>query len=363
MIPIADPEMTAAEIDEVTSVLEGGQLADGDRVRAFEDAFAAYCGTRCGVATSNGTTALHTALHAVGIGPGDRVVTTPFSFIATANAIRHVGAEPVFADVDPVTYNLDPDCVEALLRREGDTIDALVVVHLYGLPADMRRFTALADGYDLRLIEDAAQAHGATVDGQRVGSMGDAAAFSFYPTKNMTTGEGGMVTTDAPAVAERARRFVDHGRTEGYTHTSVGYNFRMTSIAAAIGTVQLARLPRFTERRRENAAYLSDALADSGVTVPQVPADRTHVYHQYTIRSERRDALRTHLADCGVGTGVYYPLCIHQQPAYATVETEHPTAERLTGEVLSLPVHPGVSRGELEQVAEAVGGFGPEVTT
>lgn len=328
-------------------------LADGPEVRAFEDEFASYCGAEHGVATANGTTALHAALCALGIGAGDRVATTPFTFIATANAVSLAGADVSFVDIDPETYNLDPDRLEERLE-DGERIDAVVAVHLYGLPADVRRLRELADEYDFALVEDAAQAHGATVDGERVGTFGDAACFSFYPTKNMTTGEGGMITTDDPDVAAGAAQFVDHGRTEGYEHETVGHNFRMTSIAAAIGRVQLDRLPEYTERRRSNAELLSAELADAPVRTPTVPDGRTHVFHQYTVRHEDRDGLKAGLADRDVGAAVYYPTPVHRQAAYRGTTADLPESEAAAEEVLSLPVHPHLSEDEIREVAAAV---------
>jgi len=361
-IPIADPAVGEAEQDAVRSVLHDGQLADGPVVREFEDAFAGYCGTDHGVAAANGTAALHAALVALGVGPGDRVVTTPFSFVATANAIRLAGGEPVFADADPETYNLDPDAVESALQREDD-VAAVLAVHLYGRPAPMDRLSELADEHDVALVEDAAQAHGAALGGRRAGSLGDVACFSFYPTKNMTTGEGGMITTDREAVAEAAARFVNHGRGaapdggSGYEHVDLGHNLRMTSIAAAIGLVQLERLPRFVRARRRNAGRLTEALADVPVGTPADPPDGRHAYHQYTIKHDDRDGLAAHLEDAGVSTGVYYPKPIHEQPAYAGVEASAPVAERLAERVLSLPVHPGLTERDVARVAEAVAAY------
>jgi dTDP-4-amino-4,6-dideoxygalactose transaminase len=356
VISIAAPEIRDAERERVLRVLDSGQLAAGDQVEAFQREFADYCGADHGVATSNGTTALHAALHALGVGEGDTVVTTPFSFIATANAIRFCGARPVFVDIDPRTYNLDPDAVAETLRTRDD-VAAVLAVHLYGLPAAMGELRSLADEHGVALVEDAAQAHGARYRGEPVGSLGDAACFSFYPTKNMTTGEGGMVTTDDPEVAERTERFADHGRTEGYRHAEVGHNFRMTDIAAAIGRAQLERLPDLVERRRANAELLTERLADTPVTTPVEPADCRHAYHQYTIRTADREALRAHCREAGVGTGVYYPIAIHDQPAYEGYDLELPAVARATDEVLSLPVHPALSRDELEQVARAVRSF------
>ena len=356
MIPIANPDIGQAEHERVQEVLDSGMLADGPVVREFEDEFADYCGVEHAVATSNGTTALHTAFEALGIGDGDRVVTTPFSFIASANAIRLAGGEPVFADIDPETYNLDPDAVEATIHECDGDVAAILAVHLYGLPADMARLRALADEYDVALVEDAAQAHGATVDGQRVGSIGDVACFSFYPTKNMTTGEGGMLTTDDEAIAERAKRFVNHGRTESYEHAEVGHNYRMTSIAGALGIAQLEKLPDYIEDRRANAAALTDGLADAGVQTPTAPDGRTHVYHQYTVRAEDREALTDRLDEHDVGYGVYYPIPIHEQPAYADVDADAPAAERAANEVLSLPVHPELDDTDLAAIINAVAG-------
>ena len=354
-VPIADPEMGEREIERVREVMESGRIADGPEVRAFEEEFAAFCGADRGVATSNGTTALHAAFEALGVGPGDKVVTTPYSFVASANAVRLAGAEPVFADIEAETFNLDPEAVEEVVRREDD-VAAVMPVHLYGLPADMDHLLDVADDYGLAVLEDACQAHGAEFRDRRVGSLGDAACFSMYPTKNMTTGEGGMITTDRDDVAERAESFVNHGRPPegGYRHVRVGHNFRMTSLAAAIGRVQLDRLADYNEARRSNAAYLTDALADADVVTPTEPDDRRHVYHQYTIRTEDRDGLADYLDDAGVGTGVYYPTPIHRQPAYEDVSHDAPVAERTADRALSLPVHPNVSEQDLRTIASTI---------
>ncbi|WP_049970216.1 DegT/DnrJ/EryC1/StrS family aminotransferase [Haladaptatus cibarius] len=354
MIPIADPELGAEEIESAIDCLESGQLADGPEVRTFESEFADFCGAEFGVAASNGTTALHAAFAALEIGEGDTVVTSPFSFVASANAIRLAGAEPVFADIDPATYTLDPYATEEAVREHE--ADAILPVHLYGLPANMGHLEDIAETHDIPLIEDAAQAHGAAFDGQPVGSFGDAACFSFYPTKNMTTGEGGMVTTDRRDVAERAASFINHGRTAGggYDHVRLGHNFRMTSMAAAIGRVQLSRLPEYNETRRANAAYLSDRLRGSSVTTPVEPDDRRHVYHQYTVRTDDREGLKQYLESAGVGTGVYYPTPIHEQPAYRHVEHDAPISERAAEEVLSLPIHPGLSSDDVRTIASVI---------
>lgn len=354
MINIAQPILDEKEIERVSDVIRSGTIADGPEVREFEGEFAAYCGTAHGIATSNGTTALHAALSSLGIGAGDRVLTTPFSFVATGNVIRHVGAEPVFADIDSTTYNLDPESAREVATETP--VDAIIVVHLYGLPAEMDAFVELAEDLDIPLIEDAAQGHGARYDGQSVGTFGDAACFSFYPTKNMTTGEGGIVVTDQPRVAEHVRQFVNHGRTGTYDHSTVGYNFRMTSLEAAIGRVQLERLPGFIDRRRENATRLSAGLSDTNLVLPVEPSPAKHAFHQYTVRvrSGDRTRLADHLADHDIGSGVYYPTCIHEQQAYDGIDADAPRAEQAAQDVLSLPVHPSVSDAEIDRISTVI---------
>ncbi|WP_436346894.1 DegT/DnrJ/EryC1/StrS family aminotransferase [Natronorubrum sp. FCH18a] len=359
-VSIANPDISSDAIERVESVLEGGMLADGPEVRAFEDEFAAYCGADRGVATSNGTTALHAALEALDVEDGEGVITSPFSFIASANAIRLAGGTPVFADIDPETYTLDPDSVDQVLEERDDVV-GIMPVHLYGLAADMDAIGDLADEHELFVVEDACQSHGAEVDGDRVGSLGDAACFSFYPTKNMTTGEGGMITTDRDDVADRAAGFVNHGRDVGdgasYEHIDLGHNYRMTSMAGAIGRAQLERLPEFNRKRRENAAYYDEQLADLPIETPTEPEGYRHVYHQYTIRTDDREALAATLDEHGVDTAVYYDTPIHRQPAYETVSTAAatlPNAERAAETVLSLPVHPTLSEHDRRTVVDAV---------
>jgi dTDP-4-amino-4,6-dideoxygalactose transaminase len=354
MIPIADPELSDAAKERVTAVMDSGMLADGPAVREFEDEFAAYCETEQAVATANGTAALQAALKAADIGPGDTVLTTPFSFVASANAARLCGADVVFADIDPATYNLDTAAVRRRLEQLDGTVDAIIAVHLYGLPAEMGALRDIADDTNAVLIEDAAQAHGAAYNGTRVGGLGDVACFSFYPTKNMTTAEGGMITTDDEGLAERARQFINHGRTDSYEHATVGHNLRLTSLAAAIGHEQLDRLPTFNERRRHNAARLTEGLAETAFETPTEPADCRHVYHQYTIRVEDRDAVQASLDEHGVGSAVYYPTCIHEQPAYADFDGTYPNAEQAAADVLSLPVHPNVTDADIEQIIEVL---------
>lgn len=356
MIPLAKPLIDEAEHRAVAAVLDSGMLAQGPQVRAFEEAFAAMCGVAHAVATSSGTTALHLALLAHGIGPGDEVITTPFTFIASANSIRFVGATPVFVDIDPHSYTIDPAQVEAALTPRSR---AIMPIHLYGLMADMDPILAIAERQGLVLIEDACQAHGARYRGRRAGAFGTG-AFSLYPTKNITSGEGGMITTDDPALAERCRLLREHGMRQRYHHEILGYNFRMTDLHAAIGLAQLGKLEAFNAARAANAAYLCRHLR--GVAPPHVPPDREHVFHQFTVRvpGGRRDALRAHLSAAGIGNDVYYPIPVHRQACYRDIvdpALQLPESERAAEEVLSLPVHPGLSEAELAAVAATVNRF------
>ncbi|HUW95653.1 MAG TPA: DegT/DnrJ/EryC1/StrS family aminotransferase [Anaerolineae bacterium] len=351
MIPISKPLIGKEEIEAVIGVLESGQLAQGPRVLEFEEHFAAFCGVRHAIATSSGTTALVAALLAHGIGPGDEVITTPFTFVASANSILATGAKPVFADIDEGSYNIDPDLVAAKITSRTK---AILPVHLYGYPCDMDAIMQIAESHGLAVIEDACQAHGAAIRGQKVGSFGTG-CFSFYPSKNMTTAEGGMITTDDAEIAERSRLIRNHGQSETYHHVAPGYNFRMTELQAALGLVQLDKLPDWTRKRIENASYLSERL--SNVATPQVSEGYLHVYHQYTVRLERdRAGALERLAAAGIGARVYYPLPVHQQPFYRRLgfEDSLPVAERMSQEVLSLPVHPSLTEEDLDRIASEV---------
>lgn len=351
-IPIAKPLIGDEEKAAVMAVLDSGNLAQGARVAELEECFAAYVGAPHAVATSSGTTALHLALLAHGIGPGDEVVTSAFTFIASPNSVLYTGATPVFADIDPVTFNLDPDAVEQAITPRTK---AIMPVHLFGLPADMDHLGAIARGHNLIIIEDAAQAHGAAIGGQRVGCSGTA-CFSFYPTKNMTTGEGGIVTTDDDAVAERVRLLRAHGMKVRYYHDILGYNFRMTDLHAAVGLAQLPHLDRWNEQRRAHAAYLSAHLRT--VVPPTAPEGYRHVFHQYTVRiaAARRDAYIAALGQAGIGVGVYYPVPAHKQHIYLErgFDVSLPVTEQAALEVLSLPVHPALDAEDLTYIAERV---------
>jgi perosamine synthetase len=353
MIPIAKPLLDENEIEAVSNVLRSGIIAEGAHVGEFEATFADYIGVEHAVAVNSGTAALHASLLAHGIGAGDEVITTSFSFIATANSILFTGAKPVFADIESETFNIDAD---SIVDKITPKTKALMPVHLYGHAAQMKAIMDIAEDHKLIVIEDACQAHGATYGGKKVGSFGTG-SFSFYPTKNMTTSEGGMITTDDKRVVERARMIRSHGSKQRYLHEMVGYNLRMTDISAAIGLVQLGKLDDFTLMRQRNARILSGGLGDvDGITIPVIKDGCSHVFHQYTIRAEKRDELATILNRNGIGTGIYYPLPIHKQPVYRDLgyNDNLPECDKAAGEALSLPVHPGVSKDELKTIVECI---------
>ena len=358
MIPMARPSFGPEEERAVLDVMRSGRFAQGERVEAFEAAFASATGARAAVATSSGTAALFLALLAHGVGPGDEVITSPLTFIATANAIVHAGATPVFADVDD-TLNLSVEAAAALI---GPRTRAIVPVHLHGSPADLPGLQALARRHGLTLIQDACQAVGAAAAGRPLGGYGTA-VYSLYATKNLTTGEGGMITTNDPEAA-RVSAALRHQAYAGapYVHDRVGYNLRMTELQAAIGLVQLGRLPAITERRRRTAARYDEATPRERLARPATHPGACHVYHQYTLRlraadgeGRERDRLRGELARAGVATGVYYPVPVHRQPAYRRWAGAHcPNAERAAADMLSIPVHHSLSDEEVETVAGAL---------
>lgn len=352
-IAISEPSIAESEIEAVCAVLRSGQLAQGTTVAELEAAFADYVGARYAVATSSGTTALHLALLAHGVGPGDEVITTPFTFIATANAILFCGALPVFVDVDPETLNLSPRAVQAAITERTR---AILPVHLYGNPCDILALEKIAAETGLALVEDACQAHGARAHGRRVGSFGTG-CFSFYPTKNMTCGEGGMITTSNSTIAERAVCLRNHGRQgTSYQHEELGFNARMTDVHAAIGLGQLARLDGLNERRRANAAFYDAELHD--VRRPAIPTGAQSVWHQYTLLlpPDQRDAIVEELRRRGVGAAVYYPIPLHRQPVYLArgVKAECPRADLAAASVCSIPVHPGLTESDRTYVASQV---------
>jgi dTDP-4-amino-4,6-dideoxygalactose transaminase len=352
-IPISQPNITDAEKIAVMAVLDSGFLAQGQRTVAFEENFARLCKVKHAVAVANGTCALQVALLANGIGPGDEVITTPFTFMATANAILFTGAKPVFVDIEADTFNLNPDLIEAAITPRTK---AVLPVHLYGQMCDMDRICAIAEKHGLKLIEDACQSVLATYHGKFAGSFGTG-TFSFYATKNLMTGEGGMVTTDDDSVAELARMIRNHGMKQRYYHEMVGYNFRITDIQSAIGLAQLERLEALTTKRRENAKFLGAHIRS--VIAPVVREGYGHVWHQYTVRvdggRDRGEAVKK-LHDVGIDTGVYYPVPVHKQKSLAGFNGTRclPVAEKMAAQVMSLPVHPLLLDEDLERIVEEV---------
>jgi perosamine synthetase len=346
MIPISKPYIGEAEKAAVLEVLDSGMLAQGPRTAKFEERFAQVCGVKHAIATANGTSALHLALLANEIGPGDEVITTPFTFIASANSILFTGAKPVFVDVDAETFNINPALIEQAITPRTK---AILPVHLYGYVCDMDALQAIADKHGLKIVEDACQAVGATYKGRVAGSFGTG-AFSLYATKNVMSGEGGMITTNDDAVAEQCRMIRNHGMKRRYYHDMLGYNFRMTDLHAAIGLAQMDRLAGFTEKRRANAAYLNAHI--ESVITPKVKDGYSHVWHQYTVRVDGgrdRDAAAKQLNDAGIGTGIFYPVPAHQQGYMHEIvgDVRLPVAEQLAQEVMSLPVHPQLTSEDL----------------
>ena len=351
MIPAAHPIIGAEERAAVDRVLRSGMLTSGPEVAAFEQEFAAQLvdGRTC-VAVSSGTSGLHLGLLAAGVGPGDEVIVPSFTFAATANSVALTGATPVFADIEPTTFCLDPDAVEAAVtpRTKG-----VMPVHLYGHPADMTRLQAVADRHGLAIYEDAAQSHGASWHGRPCGSFGVFGMFSLYPTKNMTSGEGGMVSCADESVARMVRLLRNQGMERRYENEVVGFNARMTDMHAAIGRVQLGKLGAWTQQRQQNAKFLDANLR--GVLVPPVADGAVHVYHQYTIRvPQDRDGFARALAsEHGVGTGVYYPVPNHRLPSF-DLDLDLPQTELAVEQALSLPVHPALSQDDLATIVAAV---------
>ena len=356
MVPLIDLKAQhraiRAELDKaIGRALDDTAFILGSEVAAFESEFAACCGATFGIGANSGTSALHLALLAAGAGPGDEVITTPFTFIATVAAIGYTGATPVLADIDPRTFNLDPACVEAAITPRTK---AIVPVHLFGQPADMDPILEMARRRGLVVVEDAAQAHAAEYKGRRAGSLGDLACFSFYPTKNLgACGEGGMVTTSHAGDAGAVRLLRDWGTDRKYEHRLRGFNYRMEGIQGAVLRVKLRHLEAWTEARIAHAARYSQLLASSPVTLPATMPWARHVFHAYTIRVARRDLVRAQLLAAGIHTGIIYPTPVHLQPAWAGLgyrRGDFPVAEQAAREVLSLPMYPELEPAQIELV-------------
>jgi dTDP-4-amino-4,6-dideoxygalactose transaminase len=360
VIPFVDLQAQYSQIREeiqeaIARVLESGRFVQGDEVRSFEEDFAAYCGVRYCVAVNSGSSALHLALLAAGIGAGDEVITVPFTFVATVAAIRYTGARPVFVDIDPVSFTMD---VRQLRKAINNRTKAVLPVHLYGQPADMDVIVEIARTHGLLVIEDAAQAHGAEYKGRRAGAVGELGCFSFYPGKNLGAfGEGGLVSTSDSEYARTIRLLRDWGQEEKYSHVLQGYNYRMDELQAAILQVKLRHLEDWTEARRAHAARYGQLLSDSGVRIPEEMPYARHVYHIYAARVPERDAVQRELRADGIQTGIHYPVPVHLQPAHADLgyrRGQFPNSEEAAGQVLSLPMFPELTDSQIEQVARTL---------
>ena len=363
MIPVVDLrkqyESIKTEIDNaITGVVESMQFVLGPEVAKFEEEFATYCQTKFAFGVNSGTSALHLAMLAGGIGPGDEVITVGYTFVATAAAVCYVGARPVLVDIDPTTCNIDVSQIEGAITSRTR---AIMPVHLYGNCADMDPILELARKHNLLVIEDAAQAHGAEYKGRRAGSMGDLACFSFYPGKNLGAyGEAGAIVTNSEQYAETIRQLRDQGQSEKYFHTMVGYNYRMEAIQGAVLGVKLRHLDEWNTARRQHAAVYRRELSDTGLRLLDEHADYNPVHHIFPLFTPQRDELREHLHSKGVGTGLHYPIPVHLQPGYLHLgyqEGDFPETERACKEVLSLPMFPELTPAEVSQIADSVRAF------
>ncbi|MFH1052989.1 MAG: DegT/DnrJ/EryC1/StrS family aminotransferase [Candidatus Woesearchaeota archaeon] len=353
MLYTAKPIIEDEEKDAVLEVLNSGMIAQGKKVELLENQFSNFIGTNFTVATSNGTTALHLALLASGIGEGDEVITTPFSFISTISSIIHAGATPVLVDIDENSFNIDPDLIESAITEKTK---AILAVHLYGNPCDMDKISEIAKKHNLVLIEDACQAHGAMYKNRKIGSFG-VGCFSLYATKNMTSGEGGLITTKDSKINNSLRLLRNHGQEERYRHKIIGFNYRMTDLQAAIALVQLGKIDDFNESRIENAKFLSDNISYKGIVTPKVEPNIKHVFHQYTIRVtdeyplSRADLIKLFEKN-GIQTSIFYPIPLYGQDALKEIfgNMSLPVVEKVCQEVLSLPIHPSVSMKDLKNI-------------
>ncbi len=352
MIPISRPHLGEDEAAAARAVLLSGNLVQGARVAAFEAGLAREVRVPHAIAVSSGTAALQIALEAAGIRNGE-VITTPFTFAATANSVLYNHAIPVFADIDPRTFNIDPASIEEHIT---DETKAVLAVHLYGHPCDLDKLAAICKKHNLVLIEDCAQSLGASWNGAPTGSIGDASCFSFYPSKNITTGEGGAILTADDRIADESRVLRNQGQKVTYEHLRLGFNFRMTELAAAIGSVQLKKLEELNRKRAANAKQLGELLAGLPLELPHVDKNAVHAWHQFTIRVQNRDRVQAKLKELGVDSRVYYPTTLYQQPLYRErgISGDCPESERACKEVLSLPIHPLLTEQDIHTIANAV---------
>jgi len=377
-IPLVDLKSQYKEIkpeiqEAINRVLDSTAFILGEEVAKFEEEFAKYCGTRYAIGTSSGTSALHLALLSLGIGEGDEVITTPYTFTATVETIIHCGAKPVFVDINSRNYNIDPEKIKEFLetdcnldhktgqlanRLTGKLVKAIIPIHLYGQPADLDPILKLARKYNLKVIEDACQAHGAKYKGKRVGSIGDVGCFSFYPGKNLGAyGDGGMVVTNNEEIANKIRCLRDHGRREKYEHQMIGYNYRLDALQAAILKVKLKYLDKWNEKRKKNASIYNELFKDLDVITPYREEYAKHVYHLYVIRIKGRDKVYKFLQEKGIACGIHYPLPLHLQKAYHYLgykKGDFPIAEECAQEVVSLPIYPELKRDQIKYIVETL---------
>ncbi len=352
-----DEEIKNAAIN----VLESKRYVKGQQAKEFEEEFARFCGVKYGIATNSGTSALHIALLVTGVKAGDEVIVPSHTFIATVSPLIHIGARPIFVEIEEKTYTMDANAIEKKITKKTK---AIIPVHLYGHPCDMDAIKEIAEEYDLKIIEDACQAHGAEYKGRKIGSIGDIACFSFFPSKNMTVaGDGGMIVTNNEEYAIKAAALRDQGRVAGkkYEHDYIGFNYRMSEILAAIGRIQLKHLPEWIEKRREIAKIYNELLEDTDIILPYERKWAKHVYHLYVIRHAERNKLREFLKKKGVATGIHYPIPVHLQPAvrnYIEKDYELEITEKVAKEVLSLPIYPQMEKEKVEYVVECIKEFG-----
>lgn len=354
MIKISSPIVGNKEYKAIKEVLNSGNISQGKKVEEFENNFSRYIGSKYATAVSSGTAALYLSLLALGIKKGDEVITTTFSFIASSNAILYCQATPVFVDINPETFNIDPDKIEEKITSKTK---AIIVVHLFGLPADMIRIKKITKKYKISIVEDACQAHGAMIGDKKVGILGDIGCFSFYPTKNMTTAEGGIVVTNNKRINDHIRLLRNHGMKRRYEYKEVGFNLRMTDIHAAIGIIQLRTLDMLNQKRIDNADYLTKNLSNR-VECPIIAKGYKHVFHQFTIKiPKKRELFQTKLTNLGIENVVYYPRPLHKEVIYRNFinpDLKLPIAEKISGQVLSIPVHPSLTKNDLKYIKDSI---------
>jgi perosamine synthetase len=356
-VPIVQLQLPDSVLEEAKELLKSGMWVEGTPVRTLEKEFAEFTGAKYCRAVNNGTSALLSIMYGLGFQPGDEVIVPSFSFIATANCMIPFGVRPVFADIDPVTFTLSPQSIKNVITPK---CKAIMPVHLFGLCANMKEIQEIADEHNLTVIEDACQAHGAELNGKKAGNLGEIAAFSLYPTKNMfAAGEGGLITTNNQQLYEKINRFVNHGQSMKYVHTEMGFNFRMPAVAGVIARYSLSQLPINNQKRIEYAQLYNELLSGlPEIVTPECPDGYKHVYHQYTIRAQKRDALADNLSDNEIGYGIHYKIPIHQQEIYKSKDTiSLMETNSAANQVLSLPVHPLLTSDQIEFVADTIKNF------